>query len=490
MSQTQPRPGSIVTTRVAPPPRTAPVDTGVWYVSGLADRGVTNAPVLCQNLQDFINNFGARQTYSVLYDAVETFFREGGSQVWVSRVVGPAAVVASVNLLDNAAAVSLVATAKKGAGAWANTLRIAVATGSAGAGSFTITVSDTVLGQLEVSPDLFSQADAIAWSQQSQYISLALGASALIPANIASAALTGGADDRNNIVEAQWTAALGRFTKDLGPGQVSAPGRSTTAAHAALLAHAAANNRTALLDAPDSPTIATVQAAASAQRGTNDTYGGLFAPWLVIPGATAGTTRIVPPSAGVAAKIAANEAMGNSPNAPAAGQPEGVFSYVIGLSQPTYDNGNGKDVTRDSMYSAGVNQITYRYGQYMVFGWRTLTAENGANAEYLNLGNSRLRMAISARALFLAENYILDEINPVKLGRYRGDIEAMLSAYWPDSLYGDTPDQAFAVDTGPQVNTPVTIANRELHAAIAVRMSPDSELVVIDITKVPVTQSL
>lgn len=489
MSQTQPRPGSIVTTRVAPPPRTAPVDTGVWFVTGLADRGPTNGPVLVQNLQDFINSFGARQTYSVLYDAIETYFREGGAQAYVSRVVGPAPVTASVNLLDAGAGVSLVASAKLGPGAWANTLRIAVATGSV-AGSFTITVSDTVLGQLEVSPDLMTQADAVAWSQQSQYLTLALGASALNPANIAAAALTGGNDDRNNVTETQWTAALSRFAKDLGPGQISAPGRNTTAAHAALLAHASVNNRYALLDAPDSPTIATVQAAASAQRGTNDTYGSLFAPWLVVPGVLPGTTRIVPPSAGVAARIANNEGSGASPNTPAAGQPEGVFAWVIGLSQPAYDSGAGQAITRDSMYSAGVNQIAFRFGQYMVFGWRTLTSENGANQAWLSAGNARLRMAITARALFLAENYILDEINPIKLGRFNGDLQGMLVAYWPNSLYGDTPEDAFVVDTGPNVNTPVSINNREVHAAIACRMSPNSELVVIDITKVPVTQSL
>lgn len=489
MSQTQPRPGSIVTSRVAPPPRTAPVDTGVWFVTGLADRGVTNAPVLCQNLQDFINNFGTRQTYSVLYDAIETFFREGGAQVYVSRVVGPAPVVAFVNLNDNVAAISLVASAKKGPGAWANTLRVTIAAGVAG-GSFTVAVSDTVLGALEQSPDLMTQADAIAWSLQSQYISLALGASALNPTPVANAPLAGGADDRLNIVEAQWTAALVRFAKDTGPGQISAPGRTTTAAHAALLAHAVANNRIAVLDAPDSPTIATVNAAAIAQRGANDTYGAMFAPWLVIPGYTAGTTRIVPPSAGVAARIAANEGAGGSPNAPAAGTPEGVFSFVIGLSQPAYDNGAGRDVTRDSMYSSGINQIAFRYNQYLVFGWRSLTSESGSTQDWINFGNCRFRMAIVAKGLFIAENYILDEINPIKLGRYNGDLTAMLAPYWPNSLFGDTPEEAFKVDTGSQVNTPATINNREIHAALGVRMSPDSELVDIAITKVPVTQSL
>lgn len=488
MSQTQPRPGSIVTTRVAPPPRTAPVDTGVWYVAGLADRGALQ-PIACNSLQDFINNFGTRQTYSVLYDAIETFFREGGARVYVSRVVGPGAVVASVNLLDASAAVSLVASAKKGPGDWANSLRIDVTNGSA-AGSFKITVSDTVLGTLEISPDLLTQADAVAWSQQSEYINIALGVAADNPANVAAAALTGGNDDRAAVTDTQWKNALSLFTRDLGPGQVSQVGRTTTQAHADTLAHAAANNRVAILDAPDSPTVSTVEAAATAQRGVNDTVGAMFAPWIVIPGATAGTTRIVPPSALVAAKIAAVEGSGGSPNQPAAGTPEGVSRTAIGLSQPAYDDGSGIDVTRDKMYSSGINQITYRYGSYVVFGWRSLTSETGQEADWLNFGNCRFRMAITAKALMIAENYILDEINSESLGHYGGDLTGMLLPYWPRSLYGATPDEAFVVNTGPTVNTPDTIAAREIHAAIGVRMSEDSELVVIDITKVPVNQSL
>jgi hypothetical protein len=46
------------------------------------------------------------------------------------------------------------------------------------------------------------------------------------------------------------------------------------------------------------------------------------------------------------------------------------------------------------------------------------------------------------------------------------------------------------VDVSSNVNTPQTIANREMHAAISLRMSEDAELVVIEFAKVPVTQSL
>jgi len=496
MSQLQPRPGSIVTTRTTTPPRTVPTDTGVWFVAGLSDRGQTT-PTLVQSLQDFINIFGTRQTYSVLYDAVETFFREGGARAYIGRVVGPAAVVAFKNLNDNAAAVSLVAKAK-GPGAFGNVITVQVQNPGAGgtASSFSLQVVDTGYpgGTLtEQSPDFTSQAAAIAWAQSnSQLITLTLGASSLFPQNAAASALATGNDDRASVTDTQWRAALTGFTRDLGPGQVTQIGRTTTTAHADTLAHAAANNRTAILDGPDSPTVATVTTAATTQRGTNDEYGALFAPWIVIPGLVAGTTRIVPPSALVCAKCGKNDGAGKSPNNPAAGI-DGVGSFVIGLSQPAYDNGSGVDVTRDAMYTLGVNQIVFRYGNYEVFGWRTLVDPNGAKGDWINLGNRRLAMAMVAKGLAIAENFILEEIDGQGrvFARFNGMLSAMCADYFTlGSLYGVRPEDAYSVDTGPQVNTIATIGNRELHAAISARMSPDSELVVIEIAKVPVTQNL
>jgi hypothetical protein len=57
-------------------------------------------------------------------------------------------------------------------------------------------------------------------------------------------------------------------------------------------------------------------------------------------------------------------------------------------------------------------------------------------------------------------------------------------------LYGVTPDEAFVVDVGNEVNTDDTIAAGELHAVLAVRMSPMSEFVIIEVVKVSITENL
>lgn len=51
------------------------------------------------------------------------------------------------------------------------------------------------------------------------------------------------------------------------------------------------------------------------------------------------------------------------------------------------------------------------------------------------------------------------------------------------ALYGETSDEAFAVDTGEGVNTEETIANGEIHAQIRLATAPPGEWVVIEIAR-------
>ena len=150
-------------------------------------------------------------------------------------------------------------------------------------------------------------------------------------------------------------------------------------------------------------------------------------------------------------------------------------------------------MTRDDLYTSSVNTFVSRYGALELYGYRTLVDPVGVDQDWINLGNSRLNMAIVALGNVIAEQYVLEEIDGFGrlFKKFQGDLTGMLMKYYlQGSLYGATPEAAFLVDVGSSVNTPTSIANRELHAAIAVRMSPNAELVVIEIAKVPVTVSL
>jgi hypothetical protein len=477
------RPGTTITVISSPPPRSAPTDTGVWFIAGLADQGRTDIPNLIRSIDDFNSFMGGRVSYSVLYDAVETFFREGGATCYIARVVGPAAANATKNLLDAGAAISLVAKAKS-PGLWANTYKIAVVAGVVSGYRIQILDPNSVL--LEDSGDLADQPSAVAWSNYSRYVTISLGVSTNNPALLAATVFAGGADDRNNIVDANWLTALGTFTKDLGPGQVSAPGRTTDIGHTQLCDHAAANNRVALLDSPDSGTQATVlTSAGNAKTTSHGQYGAFFWPWVVVPGLVAGTTRVVPPSAAVAGAIARVD-LSNGPDAPAAGD-LGLLQFVIDLSQAGID-----DPTRQTANAAGVNVIRNMYGDQRIYGWRSL-ADPIQAAQWLNFGAVRLVMAIVAEAAVIGEVFVFNTIDGQghTIQAYGAALTGMLQGYYnAGQLYGASASDAFNVNVGAQINTPTTLANNELHAVIGIRPSPFAELVYITIVNVPITSTV
>ena len=476
------RPGVSVIQRSTPPPRSAPTDTGLWHTVGLTDAGPIT-PQLIGSMADYERIYGQRVSYSVLYDALDVYFREGGSRAMVSRVVGPAATTGSKNLLDGAAAIALVASAL-GPGAGSTSISVGVRAGGAG-GTFVVFVVVAAV-EVETSPDLVDTTAAVLWSQASSYIRLTQGASILDPAVIAAGALSAGNDDRGNIVDAQWLAALDRLSTDYGPGQVSAPGRTTAVGHTQLLAHAKNKRRTAILDAPDTATQATLTTAANSARAGDQRYGGMFAPWLSAPGVTVGTIRIVPPSALVAGKLAKNDASGLGPAEPAAGD-NGQAEFVTALSQPAWD-----DSTRQTLNNAGVNVIRTIFQSIRVYGWRSLV-DSVADPDWASLGATRLYMAIAANAASIAEGFLFDKIDGQgkKISEFGGALRGLLMDYHRNGdLYGDTPDTAFNVDVGGQVNTPARLAANELHAVLSVKMSPFGEFVLVEIVKRPITEGV
>lgn len=479
------RPGVNVTSASTPPARGLPTETGVLFAAGLADQGPANKATVVHNLGDFVRLFGDRVAYSILYDAMETFFREGGTTAYVVRVVGPAAAPSTLTLMDRAgAAAPTLRVDAIGPGTYGQTISVAVLAGAVG-GEYVLQI---LKGGVEVerTPSLASPTDAVNWSQTSGYVRVTDLASATAapnnaPAVAAAAPLAGGVDDRAAITDAVRTAALANFTRDLGPGQVAYFGGTTAAIHQGLRDHARVNNRTALLDMPDTATVGTMTALVA---GIDEEYSATLGPWITVPGIVANTLRTVPPSSLAAGLIARSDAT-RSPNVPAAGA-NGQARWALGVTHEY------TDADRETLNDAGVDIFRNVYGSVRLYGYRT-NADPVSNPGWLALSNQRLRMAITNRALNIAENFQFDQIDGRgrKFSEFAGALTGMLLEYYNDgSLYGDTPDAAFAVDTGAAVNTPLTIANNELRADISLRMSPFAEMTTITIVKVGITEAV
>lgn len=380
------RPGTQVISRDSVVARSAPTNTGTAFIVGFTESGAYDEALgPFHSLGEVIDGTGDRVSHGLVYDAADVFFREGGAELYVARVGGPAA-----------------------------------------------TPED---------------------------------------------------DDHTNAVQSDWDTALALFTKALGPGQVLAPGRTTDAQYEALADHAEANNRIALLDGADTATAATLTTAAA---GIDDSRrAALFAPWYTAPGVAGGSERTIPPSAVMAGLIARSDAVNGNPNLAVAGV-NGEARYATGVTQTWLD------ADRETLNEAGVNVGRNIRGVIQNYGYRTL-ANPSTDEHWVQLSKARTHMAIIARGDAIAERYVFSQIDGkgLKASEFEGELAGMLLEYYSlGALYGDTPEEAFDVNTGPQVNTPERIADGELRAVLAVRTSPFAELVTLEVVAVPATEAI
>lgn len=494
-------PGTLVTVNAAALPGASSASTGAWFVAGLTQRGPVGVPIACNSLADFVALCGTRQSYSPLYDSAELYFASGGSTMWVSRVVGPAATSATVTLQDRAPTpLPTLKVQANGPGVAGNSITISVLTGPV-TGSYVIQVS--YAGAIvETSPPLVTTTDAVNWgtlnpattsSPSSKWVTITdLGSTTAAPNNqpalVSNAAMSGGADDNSNASDTQFTAALAIFTPEMGPGQVSAPGRTTTATYTALLNHAQTTNRVALLDAVNGATAsATITAATAAQSSATDpSYGTMLAPWITWPGIATGSPvpswpRQIPPSAAAAALMSANDAA-NDANVAAAGD-NGIVVQALGTTQSFVDS------DRAGLNGAGVSLFRVVNGAVKLYGYQSLATD----PRWQDLANVRFRMQLVHDAEIIGDSFYGSQIDGQGkvISAFNGALVGSLSGYYAKgSLYGATPAEAFTVDTGPTVNTPQTITARQLNAIESVVMSPSAESVQITITKYLADQTI
>jgi hypothetical protein len=245
--------------------------------------------------------------------------------------------------------------------------------------------------------------------------------------------------------------ALAKLPDELGPGQVAmAVPDSDSVVYGALIDHAAAFDRFALLDVElATDTVAELATAGGlVPGGTED--GALFAPWVEVPppaGVSGGTARQVPASAVVAALCARADAGGN-PNRAPAGR-DYPLQYATGFV--------GDDLVmtdRTTLLSAGVNTFADRYGVLQLYGFQTKIAQS-VDTPFWQANCSRARMWLKAEAKKVGENYMFKPIDArgILAGGLKTDLDAICLGLWANNgLYGDTPADAFFTNVGVSVN--------------------------------------
>ena len=461
-------PGVNVKLISAPAARFNPSATGKWFCVALLERGSTTVPILVTSMTELKELCGGRVPYSSMWDAAETFFEEGGSELILARVVGKTPVAAKLELEDSTKAIALKVTAKN-VGEWGNKLEVAVKKGT-GEGYFLIISESGVV--VEESPELASQAAAVTWAEASAYVNIAVGAGSKSPAEAAAKALSGGTYDGTEVEEVDWEEALNRLSGDLGPGQVSAPGITTESVGKLLLAHAEAKNRTALLDLTNSGVAATlISAAAHFRSVTGARRGAAYAPWAIIPGLAAEAPRTVPYSAVQAGILARNDQSGTPPpvGVPSAGE-NGRPRFATGLSH------EWKRQEREELNNGSVNVArTTPSGYIETYGNRALVKPEVEPA-WEEVSWARLYMFIWAEGEAILEKGTFKPIDPKE--KLATTIEGLLAGFL-GSLGGVL--NKFTVNAGPSVNTTATKTKKEIRAQIEVEPSEIAETATLDI---------
>lgn len=506
------RPGVETYTSAAAPPVGVPTDTSVAWIVGEASQGPTDRPTRITSMDDFTSTYGARIAGVESYDALDAYFHEGGATAYFMRLAdgavlatGDAAAIVAGNTLNAA-----------NAGAWGNDLKLDVvptpgedppdegtngngdggqselltySTPQAAGPTFMATVS--LAGKMvQVSQPMVTRRELSNFLQQAGYMTID-GPDDDTAIKAGSVTLAGGSDGTVPVTDADaLVAALALIPRELGPGQLLAPGRSDSASHAAILASAAATNRYAILDAGPTDSAASLPSLAAALRGADeDRYGMLWAPWAICPGIAPGTSRTVPWSPIQAALCARNDRGGN-PNQAAAGQ-WGQTQWVTDLTV------HFTPAECEALLYAGVDTARTVYGSIQAYAFRSLSARDGANSEWWQANWGRLAMAIVAEEEAGGESYVFSQMDGrgLTIAAFGGALTGPLIDFFDQgALYADPgstdPTTAFVVNVGPQVNTPDSIADGVLKAVISVRMSPHAELVQIYIVKQPITVSL
>lgn len=135
------RVGVLITASESPPNVNNPFNTASAFMAGYGDTGVVGSAVKCLSIGQVASVVGARSaTNEELYDSADVYFREQGSVLYISRIVGTTPVNSTLTLNDGNAKPSI-AIVSKYPGSAPNQYDVTVTNGTSA--TFTATTAST-----------------------------------------------------------------------------------------------------------------------------------------------------------------------------------------------------------------------------------------------------------------------------------------------------------------------------------------------------------
>jgi hypothetical protein len=452
----------------------------------MTERGPATTAKMVTSIADYESIFGDYVSYGQVHQQVQTFFEEGGAQVYVSRVVGASATAGTLELQDSNGDPSITLNAV-GAGAWSANLDAAVEDSGTG---FRIKffLNDELVyntGEVATAAAAVTRINA---SQVAAKYATAVDEENLRPVAVAATAFSAGNDDRSSVSTASYIDALQAFGEELGAGCVAIPGQNGTNVWTALLDHAAANARIALLATTETASVSDAAAEAQALSSEgNLEFGAMFYPWVKIT-TEAGTSLSLSPEGYVAAKRSVTHNSVGPWNAYAGKISESNFLSGVVTS---VDRTNG-----DILDEARVNALRLFSGKVRVYGARSLS---GDEDNYRFLTAREMLNHVVDRSKFVLEDLVFSPIDGRSslFSKVEARLKAMLEPiriaggfYEAFDSTGKRIDYGYSVQVNESINPLTQLAGGLVKAKVGIRVSSVGDQIQVDVVKSNLTASV
>lgn len=480
--------GVVLTTSVVTGPTNLTIaPTSTLFVAGVTERGPEGEAFLVQSLADYQEIFGGYVATGYVHQTLQTFFEEGGSRAYVSRVIDQSAAVSASATIPASSSGTAMTVVAGGEGTWANTMLEAEVASVTGGFRVRILLDDEIVYQTPICSTTAEAIEELTSSDLARaYVETAvIGAGTGTP-SAGTYSFSGGGDG-STLIDSDYTTALNSFVKTLGAGAVCVPGATGNAVWTALMQHAHDNNRIALLGFDKDDSVATVISdAASMSSNVGAESSAWFYPWVKI--VRNGITTTIPCEGYVAAKRAEthNQLGPWNPYAGIRTNADFVTGTYAALTSSQADSLNEGNINPIRVIAEDVRIYGARSASDDVDNYRYITAKEVVN-HVISEAESRL------------EDLVFNVIDG--RGGLFGEVQATLTSvlaplaqagglYPMYSPNGKLIDSGYKVTVNEALNPVSQLATGTIKAKVGMRVSSIGETIEVEISKSNLTASL
>lgn len=486
-----PRTGVEVTTALNAGRRNAGVPSARYHLAGVTERGPVDRAQVVTSIAEFQAYYGERTPKSEkTFNDARLFFAEGGGELFMTRVVGPAASNGSVTLQDTAGI---------------DTLRITLNEPGAYSARSAIRVEATANDTFNVAllRDGIVVARWAGMSTPSDFLTKTLGHPLITVQDMGSTtaapgnrpadtptplAFSEGTDDFIGITTTHYREALDATGDSTRGGAVAVVDLPLDIIGPDLIAHAREYQKTAILVGEVDTTDTEIMAAArdlQAEDGAD--HAGVFWPFVMLPDESGEGARYVSPAGYVAAARARAHSQIGFWQIPAGER--SAARYITGLRYPADTRKN------NALADAHVSAIITDAGSIKLYNWWSLSPDRN-NFQYLSardtLNNISMDLAADLRGFVFStwdsRGKLINNIASAAKGLLAtlADRDAVSPKYNP--VDGSKIDDGYAIHvdapTGPFVEENVILVR------VDVRLPQTAQLIQAEVVKVPLDSAI